>query len=132
MDLKRLARVLLQRLAPVYMATALWGVTGYFIFMIGGAVLAIALEFTWPLLRPLFEVLYEELLAQRTRAQAQRRTELLKAFLPFFQAYKTVLTTDPPAWLTASASEVATQLETFAEVIHDVKALRAPELEDPF
>lgn len=132
MDLKRLVGVLLQRLAPVYVATALWCVTGYFVFMIGGAVLSIAAELTWPLLRPLFEVLYEELLAQRTQAQAQRRAALLKAFLPFFQAYKTVLTTYPPALLTASAPEVAAQLETFAEVVHDVKARRAPEPEDPF
>src|SRR5438093_1291020 len=92
MALKRLAGVLLQRLAPVYVATALWCVTGYFVFMIGGAVLTIALEITWPLLRPLFEVLYEELMTQQVQAQAQRRTALLKTFLPFFQAYKTVLT----------------------------------------
>jgi hypothetical protein len=67
-------------------------------------------------LRPLFEVLYEELLAQREQAQAQRRTELLKAFLPFLRAYKTVLTTYPPALLTASAPEVAAQLDTPVEL----------------
>jgi len=132
MDLKRLVGVLLQRLAPVYVATALWCVTGYFVFMIGGAVLTIALEITWPLLRPLFEVLYEELMTQRTQVQAQRRTALLKAFLPFFQAYKTVLTAYPPSMLTRSAPEVTAQLETFAEVVRDVKARRAPEPEDPF
>jgi hypothetical protein len=132
MDLKRLVGVLLQRLAPVYVATALWCVTGYFVFMIGGAALTIALEITWPLLRPLFEVLYEELMTQRAQAQAQRRTALLKAFLPFFQAYKTVLTAYPPAMLTRSAPEVTAQLETFAEVVRDVKARRAPEPEDPF
>jgi len=132
MDLKRLVGVLLQRLAPVYVATALWCVTGYFVFMIGGAVLTIALELTWPLLRPLFEVLYEELTAQQAQAQAQRRTALLKAFLPFFQAYKTALTTYPPSMLTRFAPEVTAQLETFAEVVRDVKARRAPEPEDPF
>ncbi len=71
-------------------------------------------------------------MAQHSQAQAQRRTALLKAFLPFFQAYKTVLTTYPPAMLTASASEVAVQIETFAEAIRDVKARRGPEPDDPF
>jgi len=132
MDLKRLAVVLSQRLAPVYIAIALSWVTGYFVFTIGGIGLAIALELAWPLLRPLFDVLYEELMAQRSQVQAQRRTALLKAFLPFFQAYKTVLTTYPPAMLTASAAEVAAQLETFAEAIRDVKARRGPEPDDPF
>jgi hypothetical protein len=132
MDLKRLAVVLLQRLAPVYITLALSWVTGYFVFTIGGIGLAIALELAWPLLRPLFDVLYEELMAQHSQAQAQRRTALLKAFLPFFQAYKTVLTTYPPAMLTASASEVAVQIETFAEAIRDVKARRGPEPDDPF
>jgi hypothetical protein len=132
MDLKRLAVVLFQRLAPVYIAIVLSWVTGYFVFTIGGIGLAIALELAWPLLRPLFDVLYEELMAQHSQAQAQRRTALLKAFLPFFQAYKTVLTTYPPAMLTASASEVAAQIETFAEAIRDVKARRGPEPDDPF
>jgi hypothetical protein len=132
MDLKRLVVVLSQRLAPVYIAIALSWVTGYFVFTIGGIGLAIALELAWPLLRPLFDVLDEELMAQHSQAQAQRRTALLKAFLPFFQAYKTVLTTYPPAMLTASASEVAAQLETFAEAIRDVKARRGPEPDDPF
>ena len=90
MDLKRLAVVLCQRLAPVYIAIALSWVTGYVVFTIGGIGLAIALELAWPLLRPLCEVLYEELMAQHSQAQAQRRTALLKTFLPFFQAYKTV------------------------------------------
>ena len=102
MDLKRLAVVLCQRLAPIYIAVALSWVTGYFVFTIGIG-LAIALELAWPLLRPLCDVLYEELMAQHSQAQAQRRTALLKTFLPFFQAYKTVLTTYPPAMLTASA-----------------------------
>jgi len=132
MDLKRLAVVLLQRLAPVYIAVALSWVTGYFVFTIGGIGLAIALELAWPLLRPFCDVLYEELMAQHSQAQAQRRTALLKAFLPFFQAYKTVLTTYPPAMLTASTAEVAAQLETFAEAIRDVKARRGPEPDDPF
>jgi hypothetical protein len=132
MDLKRLAVVLLQRLAPVYIAVALSWVTGYVVFTIGGLGLAIALELAWPLLRPFCDVLYEELIAQHSQAQAQRRTALLKAFLPFFQAYKTVLTTYPPAMLTASASEVAVQIETFAEAIRDVKARRGPEPDDPF
>ena len=77
-------------------------------------------------------MLYEELMAQHSQAQAQRRTALLKTFLPFFQAYKTVLTTYPPAMLTASAPEVAAQIETFAEAIRDVKARRDPEPDDPF
>ena len=132
MDLKRLAVVLFQRLAPIYIAIALSWVTGYVVFTIGGIGLAIALELAWPMLRPLCEVLYEELLAQHRQAQAQRRTALLKTFLPFFQAYKTVLTTYPPAMLTASAPEVAAQIETFAEAIRDVKARRDPEPDDPF
>ena len=132
MDLKRLAVVLLQRLAPVYIAIALSWVTGYVVFTIGGIGLAIVLELAWPLLWPLCDVLYEELMAQHSQAQAQRRTALLKAFLPFFQAYKTVLTTYPPAMLTVSASEVAVQIETFAEAIRDVKARRGPEPDDPF
>jgi hypothetical protein len=132
MDFKRLAQVLLQRLAPVYIATALWAVTGYFAFMLGGVALAIVLEVTWPLLRPLFEVLYEELIAQRAQVQAQRRTELLKTFLPFLQAYKTVLTSYPPALLTASAPEVAAQLDMLVEVVRQVQARRLPEPEDPF
>jgi len=132
MDLKRLAAVLCQRLAPVYIAVALSWVTGYVVFTIGGVGLAIALELAWPLLRPLGEVLYAELLAQHSQAQAQHRTALLKTFLPFFQAYKTVLTTYPPAMLTASAPEVAVQIETFAEAIRDVKARRDPEPDDPF
>jgi hypothetical protein len=132
MDLKRLAVVLCQRLAPIYIAVALSWVTGYFVFTIGGIGLAIALELAWPLLRPLGEVLYEELIAQHSQAQAQRRTALLKTFLPFFQAYKTVLTTYPSAMLTASAPEVAAQIETFAEAIRDVKARRDPEPDDPF
>jgi hypothetical protein len=132
MDLKRFAAVLFQRLAPIYIAIALSWVTGYAVFTIGGIGLAIALELAWPLLRPLGEVLYEELLAQHSQAQAQRRTALLKAFLPFFEAYKTVLTTYPPAMLTASAPEVAAQIETFAETIRDVKARRDPEPDDPF
>ncbi len=89
MDLKRLAVVVFQRLAPIYIAVALSWVTGYAVFTIGGIGLAIALELAWPLLRPLGEVLYEELLAQHSQAQALRRTALLKTFLPFFQAYKT-------------------------------------------
>jgi hypothetical protein len=132
MDLKRLAVVLFQRLAPVYIAVALSWMTGYFVFTIGGIGLAIALELAWPLLRPLCEVLYEELLAQHSQAQVQRRTALLKTFLPFFQAYKTVLTTYPPALLIGPASEVAAQLETLAEAIRDVKARRDPEPDDPF
>jgi hypothetical protein len=132
MDLKRLGAVLLQRLAPVYIALALSWVTGYVVFAIGGLGLAIALELAWPLLRPLCEVLYAELLAQHSQAQAQRRTALLKTFLPFFQTYKTVLTTYPPAMLTASEPEVAEQIDTFAEAIRDVKARRDPEPEDPF
>ena len=132
MDLKRLAVVLFQRLAPVYIAIALSWVTGYFVFTIGGIGLAIALELAWPLLRPFCDVLYEELMAQHSQAQAQRRTVLLKAFLPFFQAYKTVLTTYPAAMLTASAPEVAVQIETIAEAIRDVKARRGPEPDDPF
>ena len=132
MDLKRLAVVLCQRLAPVYVALGLSWVTGYVVITIGGIGLAIALELAWPLLRPFCDVLYEELMAQHSQAQAQRRTALLKAFLPFFQAYKTVLTTYPPAMLTASASEVAVQIETIAEAIRDVKARRGPEPDDPF
>jgi hypothetical protein len=132
MDLKRLAAVLCQRLAPVYIAVVLSWVTGYVVFTIGGLGLAIALELAWPLLRPLGAVLYEELQAQHSQAQAQRRTALLKAFLPFFQTYKTVLTTYPPAMLTASAPEVTVQIETFAEAIRDVKARRDPEPDDPF
>src|SRR5437870_7864791 len=132
MDFTRLATVLCQRLAPVYIAVALSWVTGYVVFTIGGIGLAIALELAWPLLRPLGEVLYEELMAQHSQAQALRRTALLKTFLPFFQAYKTVLTTYPPAMLTASAPEVAVQIETFAEAIRDVKARRDPEPDDPF
>ena len=132
MDYKRLVQVMLQRLAPVYVATVLWIVTGYFAFMLGGVALSIILELTWPLLRPLFEVLYEELLAQRTQVQAQQRAELLKTFLPFLQAYKTVLTTYPPALLTASAPEVAAQLDTFTGIVLEVKARRLPEPEDPF
>jgi hypothetical protein len=132
MDLKRLAVVLFQRLAPIYIALALSWVTGYFVFTIGGIGLAIALELAWPLLWPFCDVLYEELMAQHSQVQAQRRTALLKAFLPFFQAYKTVLTTYPPAMLTASASEVAVQIETIAETIRDIKARRGPEPDDPF
>jgi hypothetical protein len=132
MDLKRLAVVLCQRLAPVYLATVLSWMTGYFVFALGGIGLAIALELAWPLLRPLCAVLYEELRAQHSQAQAQHRTVLLKTFLPFFHAYKTVLTTYPPAMLTASAPEVAAQIETFAEAIRDVKARRDPEPEEPF
>ena len=103
-----------------------------FVITIGGIGLAIALELAWPLLRPFCAVLYEELMAQHSQAQAQRRTALLKTFLPFFQAYKTVLTTYPPALLTASAPEVAAQIEMFAEAIRDVKARRDPEPDDPF
>src|SRR5262249_7974634 len=117
MDYKRLVQVLLQRLAPVYVATVLWVVTGYFAFMLGGVALSIILELMWPLLRPLFEVLYEEMLAQRTQMQAQQRSELLQTFLAFLQAYKTVLTAYPPALLTASAREVAAQLDTLAGVV---------------
>ena len=106
--------------------------TGYFVFTIGGIGLAIVLELAWPLLRPFFEVLYEELMTQHGQAQARRRTALLKTFLPFFQAYKTVLTTYPSAMLTVSAPEVAAQIDTFAEAIRDVKARRAPEPDDPF
>jgi hypothetical protein len=132
MDFKRLAVVLLQRLAPIYIAVALSWVTGYVVFTLGGLGLAIALELAWPLLRPLCEVLYDELRAQHTQVQTQRRAALLEAFLSFFQAYKTVLTTYPPALLTTSASEVAAQIERCAEAIHSVKALRSPEPDDPF
>jgi hypothetical protein len=132
MDLKRLAVVLCQRLAPVYIALGLSWVTGYVVFTIGGIGLAVALELAWPLLRPFCAVLYEELMAQHSQAQAQRRTVLLKTFLPFFQAYKTVLTTYPPATLAASAPEVAAQIDTFAEAIRNVKARRDPEPDDPF
>ena len=84
------------------------------------------------MLRPFCAVLYEELMTQHSQAQAQRRTALLKIFLPFFQTYKTVLTAYPPAMLTASAPEVVAQIETFAEAIHDVKPSRDPEPEEPF
>src|SRR5262249_42600741 len=84
MDYKRLVQVLLQRLAPVHVATVLWAVTGYFAFMLGGVALSIILELTWPLLRPLFEVLYEELLAQRagTGPAAQRAPQDLLSVSP--------------------------------------------------
>jgi hypothetical protein len=131
MDLQHLAVVLFQRLAPVYIAVAVSWVTGYAVFTIGGIGLAIALELAWPLLRPFGEVLYEELMAQHSQAQEQRLTALLKTFLPFFQAYKTALTTYPPAMLTASAPEVAAQIETLAEAIRDVKTRRGPEPDDP-
>jgi hypothetical protein len=126
MDLKRLAVVLFQRLAPIYIAVALSWVTGYFVFTLGGIGLAIALELAWPLLRPFFDVLYDELMAQHTQAQTQRRAALLKAFLPFFQAYKTVLTTYPYTMLTASAPEVAAQSETCHRAIRDVKHASCP------
>jgi hypothetical protein len=132
MDLKRLAVVLCQRLAPVYVALGLSWVTGYVVITIGGIGVAIALELAWPLLRPFCAVLYEELMAQYSQAQAQRRTALLKTFLPFLQAYKTVLTTYPPALLVASAPEVAAQIATCAEAIRNVKARRDPEPDDPF
>jgi len=132
MDLKRLAAVLLQRLAPIYIAVTLSWVTGYFVFTLGGIGLAIAIELAWPLLRPFFEVLYDELMAQYDQTQTQRRAALLRAFLPFFQAYKTVLTTYPPTMLTASAPEVAAQVEMCAEAIHGVKTLRRPVPDDPF
>jgi hypothetical protein len=132
MDFRRLARMLLQRLAPVYIATALWGVTGYMAFLFGGLGLALVLELAWPLLRPFCEVLYEELLRQRTELQAQRRTELLKAFLPFVQAYQKVLTAYPAALLMASAPEVTTQLAALAEALRAVKISRVPESDEPF
>jgi hypothetical protein len=132
MEIKHLAVVLFQRLAPIYVALGLSWVTGYVVFTIGGIGLAIALELAWPLLRPFCVVLYAELMAQHSQAQAQRRTALLKTFLPFFQAYKTVLTTYPPATLAASALEVAAQIDTFAEAIRNVKARRDPEPDDPF
>ena len=132
MDFQRLAVVLLQRLAPIYIAVALSWITGYVVFTLGGIGLAIALELAWPLLRPLGEVLYDELMAQYIQVQTQRRAALLKAFLPFFQAYKTVLTTYPHPLLTASASEIAAQIERCAEAIHSVKVLRSPEPDDPF
>jgi hypothetical protein len=131
MDLKRLAVVLLQRLAPIYLAVALSWMTGYVVFTLGGIGLAIALELAWPLLRPFFDVLYDELMAQYTQAQGERRAVLLKAFLPFFQAYQTVLTTYPHSMLTVSAPEVAAQIEVCAEAIHAVKALRRPDPDDP-
>lgn len=136
LDLKRLAWALVKRLTPVCIATVLWGVTGYVAFMIGGVVLSIllqALAFAWPvLLQPLVEVLYEELQAQYGGAQAQRRTAFFKTFLPFFQAYKTVLTTYPPALLAASAPEVAAQLDIFVEALHQVKAHWLLEPDPPF
>jgi hypothetical protein len=132
MDLKHLAVVLSQRLAPIYVALGLSWVTGYIVFTIGGIGLAIALELAWPLLRPFCAVLYEELMAQQSQVQAQRRTALLKTFLPFFQAYRTVLTTYPPAMLTASAPEVAAQIDICAEALRNVKARRDPEPDDPF
>jgi hypothetical protein len=132
MDLKHLAVVLFQRLAPIYVALGLSWVTGYVVFTIGGIGMALALELAWPLLRPFCAVLYEELMAQHSQAQVQRRTVLLKTFLPFFQGYKTVLTTYPPAMLAASAPEVAAQIEAFAEAIRNVKARRDPEPDDPF
>lgn len=136
LDFKRLAWVLVKRLTPICVATALWGVTGYAAFMIGGVVLSIllqALAFAWPvLLQPVVEVLYEELQAQYGWAQVQRRTAFFKTFLPFFQAYKTILTTYPPALLTASAPEVAAQLDIFVEALHQVKAYRLPEPDPPF
>jgi len=135
-DFKRLARVLVKRLAPVCVAAVLWGVTGYVAFMIGGVILSVLLQvlvFAWPdLVKPVVQVLYEELQAQYGWAQARRRTAFFKTFLPFFQAYKTVLTTYPPALLTASAPEVAAQVEIFVEALHQVKAHRLPEPEPPF
>ena len=122
----------LQRLAPIYIAVALSWVTGYFVFTLGGIGLAIAIELAWPLLRPFFAVLYDELMAHYTQMQMQRRAALLKAFLPFFQAYKTVLTAYPHTMLTASAPEVAAQIEMCAEAIRGVKTLRSPEPDDPF
>lgn len=132
MDFKRLARAVLERLAPIYIATVLWGVTGYGAFMIGGVALSLLLEIAWPLLRPLGEVVYEELRAQHAQIQARRRTALLQDFLPFLQAYTAVLTAYPPGLLTASAAEVSAQLDTCAEVIRQVKARCAPAPEDPF
>ena len=88
MDLKRLAAVLLQRLAPIYIAVALSWVTGYFVFTIGGIGLAIAIELAWPLLRPFFEVLYEELMAQHgagAGAASDGTSEDLLALFPGLQ-----------------------------------------------
>ena len=127
----QLNRRILRRLAPFGLVTVLWFVTGHVAVMIGGAALATIVQVGWALLRPVREVVYEEIMAHRTEVQVRRRNELLKTFLPFLQAYKTVLTTYPPALLTASAPEVAAQLDTFAETVRQVKARRFPEYEDP-
>ncbi|MBM3222650.1 MAG: hypothetical protein FJZ47_02430 [Candidatus Tectomicrobia bacterium] len=132
MDWRRLIRVLGQRLAPVYIATALWGVTGYAAFLAGGVGLAIALELARPLLWPLGQVLYEELLQQRAAHQAGQRAALLQAFLPFVHAYQQVLTAYPAALLTDSASAITSQIDTLAEALRAVKAASASVSDEPF
>jgi len=101
LEMRRLLKIVLQRiLVPSYIGTVLWHMTDYFGIMIGGISLSFILAMVYyPLLRPVLEVLDEELAVHRATVQAQRRTQLFATFLPFFHAYKNVLSKYPPALL---------------------------------
>lgn len=132
MDYQRLLLTVLQRLSPLYVATALWMLTDYFAIMIGGVALSIVLTVAWPFLQPFLAVLYEEILQQRSQVQAQHRTQFLKTVLPFLNAYKAVVAKYPPALLATSAPAMTAQLAILAEALRqsDRRSQRASD--DPF
>lgn len=131
MDWKRLILVVLQRLSPIYVATALWWLTDYVAIMIGGVALSLALAVAWPFVHPLLAVLYEEVLQQRSQAQAQRRTQRLTALCQFLNAYKRVAAKYPPALLTVSAPAISAQLELLAEALRQSNRRRQKRVDEP-
>jgi hypothetical protein len=134
LEIRRLLKIVLQRvLVPSYIGTVLWYMTDYFGIMVGGVSLSLILAIVYyPLLRPVLAVLDEELESHRTKAQAQRRTQFCETFLPFFHAYKNVLSKYPPALLSDSAAGVAAQLESFIHSLCQVKGQRLTETANPY
>ncbi|MGE3540029.1 MAG: hypothetical protein AB7N91_21660 [Candidatus Tectimicrobiota bacterium] len=130
MDFHRLLLVLLQRLSPVYVATALWWLTDYFAIMLGGVALSVILMLAWPFIQPFLAVLYEEVLQQRGERQAQRRATWLTTLLPFLHAYIRVVAKYPPALLTASGPTLAAQLDILAKALQQINRQR--QTVDPF
>ena len=85
LEMRRLLKIVLQRiLVPLYIGTVLWYITDYFGIMVGGISLSFILAMAYyPLLRPVLEVLDEELAVHRATVQAQRRTTLRNVLAVF-------------------------------------------------
>lgn len=119
MDWQRLKSMMWQRfLGPTTVGAALWIVTEYTAFMIGGTLLG-ALLFL--LARPVLETLDEFLVDHFETLRARRRTRLLKNFVRFLLAYKAILTKYPPQLLADLEEDMTVQLHSLQKALQEVR-----------